>query len=165
VVAFRLDGIRAEWSISSGLTLAGTGAIAAVIVVVIYFVTHDDSSPKQVEVPNLVGMQRGAGEAELSERGLSLRATYDQASDQPAGTVLRTDPTAGTKLDRGQSVSLMLASAVTGTEPGSSQTTVIQPDGCPTRPDQTSSPGAGGGTVTSKPNTNRQVPAVIGHRS
>jgi hypothetical protein len=179
---FRVDGLRAEWPVSGSLTLAGTGIIAAAIVVVVYFVMRDDA-PSQVEVPDLVGLQRGAAEAELSERGLRLRTTFDQVSDQPPGTVLHTDPPARSKLDRGQGVNLVLARAPgspTGPAPSTTtQTRVGDPTaplgggfgpypGPAAGPGPTVGPvpgsgaGAGTSTVTVPPAPTSRVPAVVG---
>ncbi|MGH3428159.1 MAG: PASTA domain-containing protein [Pseudonocardiaceae bacterium] len=102
----RRDDIKAEWSVSGGLTLAGTGVIGALLVVPVWWVLQQRS---QVEVPYLVGVSHVAAEAQLKSKGLNLHATYGEVSTQPAGTVLRTDPTAGTKLDQGGGVSLVLA--------------------------------------------------------
>jgi beta-lactam-binding protein with PASTA domain len=104
----RLDDIKAEWPVSGGLTLAGSGLIGTLVVVLAWWVFHHQS---QVEVPDLVGMSRVVAEAQLKDRGLSLRATYDEVSDQPAGTVLRSDPAARTALDPDGGVSLVLAVA------------------------------------------------------
>jgi beta-lactam-binding protein with PASTA domain len=102
----RLDDIKAEWPVSGGLTLAGSGLVGTLVVVLAWWVFHHQS---QVEVPNLVGMSRIVAEAQLKDRGLSLHTTYDEISDQPAGTVLRTDPAARTMLDPDGGVSLVLA--------------------------------------------------------
>lgn len=102
----RLDGLKAEWPLSGGLTLAGTGFIAAVIVVLAWWIFQQQT---QVEIPNLIGMPRAAAEAQLKDKGLTLLATYEETSDQPPGTVLRTHPPVGTKLKDGAGVSLLLA--------------------------------------------------------
>lgn len=63
----------------------------------------------QVEVPDLVGTSYVTAEALLKNEGLSLRATYDEVSDRPTGTVLHSHPPAGTKLDPGADVRLVVA--------------------------------------------------------
>ncbi|OLF14663.1 hypothetical protein BU204_25880 [Actinophytocola xanthii] len=159
--------------------MAGTGIIAAAIVVVVYFVMRDDP-PSQVEVPDLVGLPREAAEAELTERGLRLRTTFDQVSDQPVGTVLHTDPPAGGKLDRGRGVTLVVARAPgAAAAPPPSETTLPgspggdlgggygadQPPGVeqgPSAGPDPTPPGGGGGTVTDAPEPRSQVPAVVG---
>ncbi|MDQ3899299.1 MAG: PASTA domain-containing protein [Actinomycetota bacterium] len=83
-------------------------AIVVLLVVVALWATQGQS---RVEVPVLVGLPRSQAETLLKNMGLNLRATSDQVSAQPAGTVLRTDPAAGVKLDPGASVSLIVAIA------------------------------------------------------
>lgn len=83
-------------------------AIVVLLVVVALWATQGQS---RVEVPVLVGLPRSQAETLLKNMGLNLRATSDQVSAQPAGTVLRTDPAAGVKLDPGAGVSLIVAIA------------------------------------------------------
>jgi beta-lactam-binding protein with PASTA domain len=78
--------------------LAGAGLVVTLVVVsLLWWVS---AQRPHVEVPNLVGMPRAQAEALLSGMGLKMRATYDQVSDQPVGTVLRTDPPGGRRLIR-----------------------------------------------------------------
>lgn len=51
----RLDGIKADWSVSGGLTVAGTGFVGALLVVLGWLFFQQQS---QVEVPDLVGLSR-----------------------------------------------------------------------------------------------------------
>jgi eukaryotic-like serine/threonine-protein kinase len=102
----RRDDIKAEWSVSGGLTVAGSGVIGALLVVLFWWVFQQQP---QVEVPDLAGMSRVVAETQLKNKGLNLHATFDEASTQPTGTVLRTDPAAGAKLGQGGGVSLVLA--------------------------------------------------------
>jgi len=102
-----LDKVNAEVALPSGLVLGGAGVIGVVVVVLAWLVFHPQSS--QVEVPNLTGMPRATAEAQLKDGGLSVRAIYEEVSDQPAGMVLRSDPAAGTKLDQGAGVNLVVA--------------------------------------------------------
>lgn len=100
----QLRGWNANFGIGAvgGLVLA----IATLLVVIALWVSQQRS---QVEVPSLVGMSRVNAEALLKNVGLNLRATSDEVSDKPAGTVLRTDPAVGMTLDQGAGVSLVLA--------------------------------------------------------
>jgi beta-lactam-binding protein with PASTA domain len=106
---------------SGGIMLAGAGLVVTLVVVsLLWWVS---AQRPQAEVPNLVGMPRAQAEALLSGMGLKMRAAYDQVSDQPAGTVLRTDPPAGQALDQGGGVSLTLASAPLTVAPSSAVAT------------------------------------------
>ncbi len=86
----------------SGLIIA----IVALVVVIALWVAQRQS---QLEVPALAGLSRVEAETLLKNVGLNLRATYDEPSDRPPGTVLRTDPAAGKELDQGAGVSLVVA--------------------------------------------------------
>ncbi len=109
----RLDGVKAEWPVSGGLTLAGSGVVGAVLVVLVWWIFGQPQS--QIEVPDMVGMSSVTAEALLRDEGLSLRATYDEVSDWPTGMVLNSHPPAGTKLDRGAGVRLVVAFPHPGT--------------------------------------------------
>jgi beta-lactam-binding protein with PASTA domain len=106
---------------SGGIMLAGAGLVVTLVVVsLLWWVS---AQRPHVEVPNLVGMPRAQAEALLSGMGLKMRATYDQVSDQPVGTVLRTDPPGGQALDQDGGVSLTLASAPPTVAPSSAVAT------------------------------------------
>lgn len=65
-------------------------------------------------LPDLVGLPREAAEAELDRLGLGYRSRL-RPSDQPAGTVVDTEPGAGTLVPVGTDVTLVLSEpAVTG---------------------------------------------------
>jgi beta-lactam-binding protein with PASTA domain len=97
-----------RWGANFGIGAVGGLALAVVtlLVVIALWATQRES---QVEVPTLIGMSRVNAEALLKDAGLNLGATSDEVSDQPVGTVLRTDPVAGAAIDQGAGVSLVLA--------------------------------------------------------
>jgi PASTA domain len=110
----RLAGRKAEWSVSGGLTRAASGLIGTLLVVPVWWVFQH---PSQVEVSASVSMPRVVAQAPLKPGGLDRRASYDLASDQQAGTVLRPDVAAGTKLDRDRGVSVHIASSASSPVP------------------------------------------------
>ncbi|MDG4774006.1 PASTA domain-containing protein [Solwaraspora sp. WMMD792] len=67
-----------------------------------------------VVVPTLTGLSLADARAELDERDLVYRLEQ-RGSDQPAGTVLETDPPAGTEVPPGTEILLVIAA--TNTEP------------------------------------------------
>ena len=77
------------------------------------------SGPKQVAVPDVVGLTQREAQQTLGNRGFQFTVTEEGTSDQEPGTVLRQDPGAGTKVDPGSSVALVVARAIP---------TVIVPD-------------------------------------
>lgn len=71
------------------------------------------SGPGQVAVPPVVGQTRGAAEQQLSARGLEFSVS-EETSDRPAGEVISQSPDAGTRVDPGSTVELVVSS---GPEP------------------------------------------------
>jgi membrane peptidoglycan carboxypeptidase len=92
----------------------------------------------QVTVPDVSG--KTPDQATSLLQGLGLDVTVDQTpipSDQPAGTVASTDPSAGSTVDPGASITLQLSSG--------QNTATPTPTGPPTpQPTPTNGPGGGG---------------------
>jgi serine/threonine protein kinase len=61
------------------------------------------------EVPVLVGQTSAQAQAVLASADLVLGAVDDEFSDRPEGTVIRSDPAAGTTVDVGSQVDLVLS--------------------------------------------------------
>jgi uncharacterized membrane protein YfcA len=97
-----LNAINTERLVSRGLTL--TGSLRTLLVVLLWW-AFQHQAPTQ---PALAGMSRITTEAQLQHSGPNKRVTYDTALDQQAGTVLRPDPAAGTKLDHNSGASVVL---------------------------------------------------------
>ena len=66
------------------------------------------SGPGEVEVPDVVGQSEASASAELGRAGLEVSVSRQDA-ESPAGTVLSQDPGGGTSVDRGSSVSIVVA--------------------------------------------------------
>ncbi|HKG17939.1 MAG TPA: Stk1 family PASTA domain-containing Ser/Thr kinase [Solirubrobacteraceae bacterium] len=66
------------------------------------------SGPGQVIVPTVVGQDQAGAQATLANSGLKVSAV-SQESDQPAGTVLSQDPGAGTTINKGSTVTIVVA--------------------------------------------------------
>lgn len=101
---------RYQLPISTGTGVFGA-FILAVVTLLVVIALWATQWPSRVEVPALAGLPRTQAEALLQNMGLNVRATSDEVSSQPAGTVLRTDPAAGVQLDPGAGVNLVLAIA------------------------------------------------------
>jgi serine/threonine-protein kinase len=67
------------------------------------------SGPSQVAVPPVVGQTLSAAEQQLSARGLEASSTEEE-SERPAGEVISQSPNAGTRVDPGSTVSLVVSS-------------------------------------------------------
>jgi beta-lactam-binding protein with PASTA domain len=61
------------------------------------------------QVPNLVGDDLIAAERVLVQEGLTIGLITEQASDQPAGTILQTNPEANTAVPSGTAINLVVA--------------------------------------------------------
>jgi serine/threonine-protein kinase len=59
---------------------------------------------KQIQVPNVVGMQIDDARKAIAEEGLIVGDTVDEDSTEPQGKVLSTEPPVGATMDRGSSV-------------------------------------------------------------
>jgi serine/threonine-protein kinase len=66
------------------------------------------TGPRQVEVPDVVGLERESAEATLNRAGLGF-TIREQESDEDPGTVIAQDPGVGTVVDKGSRVTLTVA--------------------------------------------------------
>jgi beta-lactam-binding protein with PASTA domain/predicted Ser/Thr protein kinase len=64
---------------------------------------------EQVTVPDVVGDQRDVARANLEDRDLRVDITEQESTDKDPGTVLAQDPAAGTKISKGDTVTLTVA--------------------------------------------------------
>jgi serine/threonine protein kinase len=65
---------------------------------------------KQVDVPSVVGQTVDEASASLDDAGLKLGRTTDQESSETEGTIIEQTPAAGTPVDKGTSVDVVVAS-------------------------------------------------------
>ncbi|MEP6469671.1 MAG: Stk1 family PASTA domain-containing Ser/Thr kinase [Chloroflexota bacterium] len=66
-----------------------------------------------VPLPSLIGQTRAEATATLIAAGLNLGVVNNEPSSQEAGTVIRSDPNAGTDVERGSQVNLLLSTGPT----------------------------------------------------
>jgi actin-like ATPase involved in cell morphogenesis len=66
--------------------------------------------PPAVEVPNVVGESEGDATSILQGEGFDVAPTTASSADVPAGTVISTDPAAGTPADSGSTVTIVVSS-------------------------------------------------------
>ena len=62
-----------------------------------------------VEVPTLIGQTRSEANITLTQADLRLGAVDEEFSDRPEGTVIRSNPAAGTTVDTGDQVDIVLS--------------------------------------------------------
>jgi beta-lactam-binding protein with PASTA domain/predicted Ser/Thr protein kinase len=70
------------------------------------------SGPKQVAVPNVVGLTAQEAQQTLGNRGFQFTVTEQGSADADPGTVLSQDPAGGAKADPGSSVAIVVARAI-----------------------------------------------------
>jgi serine/threonine-protein kinase len=80
-----------------------------------------------VPVPNLVGQNRTEANITLTTAGLTLGSVTNEPSAQEAGTVIRSEPAAGTDVPSGSQVNLVLSQGPTPS-PSPSPTAVPTPE-------------------------------------
>lgn len=90
-------------------------------------------SPTAVPLPPLVGLSQEAARALLDQLGVAYRLEF-RTSDQPAGTVIDTDPQAGEPVTRDEQVTLVIAEAPDTPEPVPPTTRSAPPPTDPTVP-------------------------------
>jgi serine/threonine-protein kinase len=66
------------------------------------------TGPQEVEVPDVIDLERESAEATLNRAGLGF-TIREQESDQDPGTVIAQDPVGGTVVDKGSRVQLTVA--------------------------------------------------------
>ena len=92
-----------------GIVAAVTVAIIAAIIAAMMFFGGD----KQIEVPDVSGMDATAAVAALEKAGFKVGDKKEVPSaDIAAGKVIKTDPAAGEKLDKGSTVIIEISSGV-----------------------------------------------------
>ena len=64
--------------------------------------------PEQVTVPDVTGLTRASAEARLQDEGLEVSAD-EQESDEPEGDVISQSPAGGTKVARGETVTIVVS--------------------------------------------------------
>ncbi|SFT47259.1 serine/threonine protein kinase [Selenomonas sp. GACV-9] len=64
---------------------------------------------ESMEMPDLKGLSRTDAEEKLKKMGLKIGSIYERNSDEEAGTVIATDPRAGSKITKGQSVDITVS--------------------------------------------------------
>ena len=123
--------------IGAGMLLAlGALALVALGILIAWYLTHRDddkgtttvttvqtaTTAAKVTVPDLTGETFSDAQTTLDAGGLNA-AKKSVSSSKPAGTVVEQEPTAGTSVDKGSTVTLSVASAATSTTTSTAATT------------------------------------------
>ena len=96
------------WLWISGLLALAILALAAFLVIRLLSGGEPPPGPNQVEVPNFVGMTYEAAQAAAEDAGLELEIRDSRPSEQPDNTVIEQDPEAGSDVEEGSTVKVVL---------------------------------------------------------
>ena len=66
---------------------------------------------EQVEVPDVRSLDREAAQGALRERDLEVTVSEEETDEEEPGEVLRQDPAPGTRVDKGRTVTIVIAKA------------------------------------------------------
>ncbi|MGH2801793.1 MAG: Stk1 family PASTA domain-containing Ser/Thr kinase [Thermoleophilaceae bacterium] len=69
------------------------------------------SGPEEVAVPEVIGLSRDSAEARITGAGL-VPAVREQESEEPEGEVIAQDPSAGSELERGSTVTITVSTGI-----------------------------------------------------
>ena len=64
---------------------------------------------EDLDMPDLAGLSKSAATERLHKAGLVLGSVYEKYAEEEPGTVLSHDPSAGTKISRGQTIDLTIS--------------------------------------------------------
>ncbi|HEX7275817.1 MAG TPA: Stk1 family PASTA domain-containing Ser/Thr kinase [Acidimicrobiales bacterium] len=87
----------------------GQGKRGATITLVV------SNGPEQVRVPEVRGRPEGEAANLLGQAGFKTRTSVEQSATVGAGLVIRTEPDAGTRLDKGETVTLVVSNGAPAT--------------------------------------------------
>jgi eukaryotic-like serine/threonine-protein kinase len=75
-----------------------------------FLLAGNGGGAKQVAVPDVVGTDEAAATTALEREGFVAETKRESSSDRPEGTVIKTDPSGGTKADKGSTVTVVVSS-------------------------------------------------------
>jgi serine/threonine-protein kinase len=86
------------------------------------------SGAGDVSIPNVVGLTAAQASNQLGQAGFTVTTTSQSSSTNPTGTVISTNPTAGTKAAKGSAVAIVVSTGPpASTTTSTSTTTTITP--------------------------------------
>jgi serine/threonine-protein kinase len=93
---------------------AGVALLAVLLVSVLFWVVRLSIQPAEVPttsitVPNLVGMPLDQAQADLKDKGLKSDVRDESSADFADGQVIRSQPTTGAKVSKGESIVLYVS--------------------------------------------------------
>ncbi|MDU0348801.1 Stk1 family PASTA domain-containing Ser/Thr kinase [Actinomyces sp. MRS3W] len=113
LVYARGDDVNSD-TIDSGLAVSSDPGEGTSVVLGSTVTVHFSSGSAMVDVPDVTGKSQADARTAITDAGLTVGdVTTEDSADVASGTVIRTDPVAGTSVERGSSVSLVVSSGKT----------------------------------------------------
>ncbi|XRQ09360.1 Stk1 family PASTA domain-containing Ser/Thr kinase, partial [Actinomadura welshii] len=100
------DEIRKGFVISSDPRPGANATEGSTVTLVI---SRGEKPPEEVEVPDVAGRSYGAAKKVLEERGFEVQRRVENNDDAQRGTVINTDPSAGSKAPKGETVTVVVS--------------------------------------------------------
>jgi serine/threonine-protein kinase len=94
------DGGAGRWWVALLIGLLVAGAIVAGLLLF---------GKEKVKIPNVVGVPQAEAELTLKRKGLSTDVTPHESADKPKGTVIGQDPAGGSRIPKGDTVTLVVS--------------------------------------------------------
>jgi eukaryotic-like serine/threonine-protein kinase len=92
------------------LWLLGLLLVAALAAGAFYLVDGSHRGPAQVVVPDVAGTDQASATTALQRAGFVTKIDHEHSTERADGTVISTDPTGGTKADKGSTVTVNVSS-------------------------------------------------------
>jgi beta-lactam-binding protein with PASTA domain/tRNA A-37 threonylcarbamoyl transferase component Bud32 len=109
-----MTGPRTDVRRRRGVSYSGILLVVVVLLIVagaIIFFEHNKTTT--TAMPNLIGQQLTAAKKTLKSDDISIGFVKEEQSKKPSGTILSTDPSAGTVVTKGDSVTIVESKGIT----------------------------------------------------
>ena len=100
---------RSNGAVPSGHVISSSPPFGNLVPARTVVTLYVSTGPKLIPVPNIVGQNVSQAENTLSSKGLHPTVRTNQNSTQPAGTVVKQTPLAGTQVKPGSSVTVVVS--------------------------------------------------------
>jgi eukaryotic-like serine/threonine-protein kinase len=109
-----MTGPRTDVRRRRGISYSGISLVVVVLLIaagVIFFLEHNKSTT--TTVPNLVGQQLKAAKTTLKNDDILVGQVKERQSKKPSGSIISTNPAAGTVVAKGGSISIVESEGIT----------------------------------------------------
>ncbi|GAA4786695.1 protein kinase [Rothia endophytica] len=114
----RTTGVTSDKPVDTVLSVSPTGSVQVGETITIQY----SAGPQSVTLPsNLEGMTSDEAATAITALGVNVQLHFEETTSATAGTVLRTSPTSGSRVEVGSSVNIYVARAPTPEPSASSQ--------------------------------------------